>query len=70
MADAQAGLIRVNRENDKLTHMPLGILNTQDEHEAKAPVFRGRKDFPSMKTRTVTKIVRERRTGRQIRSET
>jgi hypothetical protein len=40
-------------------------MNTQDEHEAKAPVFRGRKGFPSTKTCTVTKAVRERRTGMQ-----
>jgi hypothetical protein len=46
--------------------MPSGILNTQDEHEAKAPVFRGRKGFPSTKTCTVTKAVRERTIGRQI----
>jgi hypothetical protein len=42
----------------------LGILNTHDEHEAKAPVFRGRKGFPSRKTHTVTKAIRERRIGR------
>jgi hypothetical protein len=43
-------------------------MNTQDEHEAKAPVFHGRKGFPSMKIRTVTKAVRERRIGRHIGS--
>jgi hypothetical protein len=48
--------------------MPSGILNTHDEHKAKAPVFRGRKGFPSMKIRTVTKAVRERRIGKQIGS--
>jgi hypothetical protein len=66
MEDAQAGLIRVDRENDELTHS--GILNTQDEHEAKAPVFHGRKGFPSTKICTITKVVRERRIGKQIGS--
>jgi hypothetical protein len=49
--------------------MPSGILNTQDEHEAKASVFHRRKGFPSTKIRTVTKAVRERRIGKQIGSE-
>jgi hypothetical protein len=46
----------------------LGILNTQDEHEAKASVFRGRKGFPSTKIHMVTKPIRERRIGKQIGS--
>jgi hypothetical protein len=50
--------------------MPSGILSTQDEHEAKALVFHGRKGFLSTKTHTVTKAVRERKTGRQIGSGT
>ena len=37
----------------------------EDEYEAEALVFRGRKGFPRTKTDTVTKAVRERRTGRQ-----
>jgi hypothetical protein len=45
-------------------------MNRQDEHEAKAAVFCGRKGFPCMKTRMVTKAVRERRIRRQIRSAT
>jgi hypothetical protein len=46
----------------------MGILNTQDKQEAKAPVFHGRKGFPSTKIRTVTKAIRERRIGKQIGS--
>jgi hypothetical protein len=42
--------------------------NTQDEQEAKARVFHGRKGFLSRKIRTVTKTVRERRIGKQIGS--
>jgi hypothetical protein len=48
--------------------MPSGIQNTQDEQEAKAPVFHGRKGFLSTKIRTVTKVVRERRIEKQIGS--
>jgi hypothetical protein len=48
--------------------MPSGILNTQDEHKAKASVFHRRKGFPSMKIHTVRKAVRERRIRRQIGS--
>jgi hypothetical protein len=48
--------------------MPSEILNTQDEHDAKASVFHGRKGFPSTKIRMVTKAVRERRIGKQIGS--
>jgi hypothetical protein len=41
---------------------------TQDEQEAKAPVFHGRKGFLSRKIHMVTKAIRERRMGKQIGS--
>ena len=37
----------------------------EDEYEAEALVFRGRKGFPRTKMGTARKAVRERRTGRQ-----
>ena len=69
MADAAAGKYRVDREKDELTRA-LGNAKKQDEYEAEAPVFRGRKGFPRTKTGTVTKVVRERRIGRQTRLRT
>jgi hypothetical protein len=46
MEDAQAGLIRVDRENDELTHA-LGNPKHTDKHEAKARCSMEGRVFPA-----------------------
>jgi hypothetical protein len=69
MDNAQAGLYRVDRENNELTHT-LGNPKHTGRTPGKGVSVTWKEGFSQHEDRTVTKAVRERRTRRQIGSGT